>query len=79
MRFCRYKFVNPCVLQDTLKEYSGTFLVTLGARLVNDDIPDCRKKAADCLKSMFTRLPQQDRDALFEIIILWFKDKKVSR
>lgn len=52
-------------------------MVTLGARLVNEEVPECRKKAADCLKSMFTRLPQQDRDALFDIIVVWFKDKKV--
>lgn len=52
--------------------------MTLGARLVNDDIPECRKRAADCLKSMFNRLPQQDRDTLFDVVILWLKDKKLS-
>lgn len=52
--------------------------MTLGARLVNDDVPECRKRAADCLKTMFSRLPQQNRDALFDIVILWFKDKKIS-
>lgn len=62
-----------------MKEYSGTFLLSLGASLVNDDVPDCRKRAADCLKLMFNRLPQQERDALFDITILWFKDKKVSK
>lgn len=60
-----------------MKEYGGTFLITLGASLVNDEVPDCRKKAADCLKLMFRRLPQQERDAIFDIAALLFKDKKV--
>lgn len=64
--------------QNVLKDYSGTFLIALGARLVNDDVPECRRRAADCLKSMFTRLPQQDLDELFEMIILWLKDRKIN-
>lgn len=60
-----------------LKQHSGLLLITLGARLVNDDVPDCRKKIADCLLSMLSRLGKEDCDELFDIVILWLKDKNV--
>lgn len=61
-----------------LKDHSGTLLITLGARLVNDEVPECRKMVAECLASMLKKLPKLDRDGLFEIITLWLKDKEVS-
>lgn len=34
--------------------------------------------AADCLKSMLTRLSKPDRDPLFDIITVWLKDKQIT-
>ncbi|XP_066256541.1 small subunit processome component 20 homolog [Euwallacea similis] len=61
-----------------LKKNSPTLLVTLGARLVNDDVPELRKMIAECISSMLERLSKPDRDPLFEIITLWLKDKETS-
>lgn len=61
-----------------MKTHSGSILISLGERLVNDEEPDCRKMLAHCLTSMLQKLPKEDRDPLFEIIILWFKDKNAS-
>ncbi|KAH1010705.1 small subunit processome component 20 homolog [Dendroctonus ponderosae] len=61
-----------------LKNHSGTLLITLGARLVNDDVPECRKMVAECLSAMLKRLVKADRDPLFEILTLWLKDKEIS-
>ncbi|KAJ8935872.1 hypothetical protein NQ318_019456 [Aromia moschata] len=63
---------------NVLKTHSGTLLITLGARLVNDETPECRKMVADCLSSMLNKLPKTDRDPLFEIIMDWLKDANVS-
>ncbi|XP_060519305.1 small subunit processome component 20 homolog [Cylas formicarius] len=62
----------------TLKKQSGSLFVSLGARLINDDVPECRKKVADCISSMLTRLPKVDRDSLFEITTVWLKDNNIS-
>lgn len=53
-------------------------MISLGERLVNEDEPECRKMIAQCISSMLQKLPKIDRDPLFEIVILWFKDKNVS-
>ncbi|KAG5868691.1 hypothetical protein JTB14_031637 [Gonioctena quinquepunctata] len=63
---------------DVLKNHSGTLLVTLGARLVNDEEPECRKKVAECILQMLNRSPKADIDALFDIIVVWLKDKNIS-
>ncbi|XP_022902088.2 small subunit processome component 20 homolog [Onthophagus taurus] len=62
----------------TLKENSGTFFITLGARLVNDPQPTCRKMIGDCLQTMLKILPKSDRDPLFDILILWLNDNIIS-
>ncbi|KAJ8922426.1 hypothetical protein NQ315_004372 [Exocentrus adspersus] len=61
-----------------LKTHSGTLLVTLGARLVNDEAPECRRMVADALTSMLQKLPKADRDPLFEVTTMWLKDKNIS-
>ncbi|XP_050316163.1 small subunit processome component 20 homolog [Anthonomus grandis grandis] len=61
-----------------LKNHSGTLLITLGARLVNDEVPECRKMVAECLHSMLKRLNKLERDSLFDILTLWLKDKEIS-
>lgn len=58
--------------------HSGSILIRLGERLVNDEESECRKMIAQCISSMLQKLPKADRDLLFEIVILWFKDKNVS-
>lgn len=61
-----------------MKSFSGTILVVLGARLVNEEVPQLRKTVAACLTKMLERLPIADRQPLFEIVILWLSDKNVS-
>ncbi|KAL3285278.1 hypothetical protein HHI36_019388 [Cryptolaemus montrouzieri] len=58
--------------------HSGTILITLGARLVNEEVPELRKIVATCLTTMLNRLPKADRQPLFEIVTLWFSDKNIS-
>lgn len=65
-------------LQNVLKTHSGSFLISLGERLINDEEPEIRKIIAQCISSMLQKLTKQDRDPLFEIVLLWFKDKNVS-
>ncbi|XP_030763250.1 small subunit processome component 20 homolog [Sitophilus oryzae] len=61
-----------------LKSHASTLLITLGARLVNDDVPECRRMIASCISSMLTRLPKSDRNPLFEMLCLWLKDKEMN-
>lgn len=49
----------------------------VGARLVNDDDPTCRKLCAKCIKELIKRLSYNRRSKLFDIIITWLKDIKV--
>jgi U3 small nucleolar RNA-associated protein 20 len=60
-----------------LTAHSGLLFITLGAQLVNDDSPECRKMVAHCLKSMLERLEINARSQLFDILLVWLKDKKV--
>ncbi|KAK5640555.1 hypothetical protein RI129_011366, partial [Pyrocoelia pectoralis] len=60
-----------------LAQYSATFLVTLGAQMINDDVADCRKMIASCLTEMFKRLPKPDTDTLFDMMIIWLEDEKI--
>ncbi|KRT84681.1 HEAT domain-containing protein [Oryctes borbonicus] len=62
----------------TLKEYCGTLLVTLGARLINDPEPSCKKMVADCINTMFNRLSYSDREPLFNIIKVWLSEDNVT-
>jgi U3 small nucleolar RNA-associated protein 20 len=61
-----------------LTSHSGLLFVTLGAQLVNDDSPECRKMVARCLETMLERLDKNARNQLFDIVIVWFKDNKVE-
>ncbi|KAJ8865827.1 hypothetical protein PR048_033349 [Dryococelus australis] len=61
-----------------LNKQSGLFFVTIGARLMNDDAPECRKRVAQCIKSMLLRISKNERDKLFDIVLLWLEDRKVS-
>lgn len=72
-----FSFFDNC-FQTTLSQHSGLFFLMIGARLVNDDDPECRKLCAKCIKEMIIRLPHNHRNRLFDIIILWLKDSKVK-
>ncbi|GLV33838.1 uncharacterized protein CBL_11277 [Carabus blaptoides fortunei] len=61
-----------------LKRQAGMFFVLLGARLVNDETPECRKMVAKCIQCMLERIDKPGRDTLFDILKSWFKDKKIS-
>ncbi|XP_072378550.1 small subunit processome component 20 homolog [Diabrotica undecimpunctata] len=63
---------------EVLKSHSATLLVTLGARLINDEEPECRKRVAECISAMLRKLLKSDRDPLFEIVTTWLKDKNVN-
>lgn len=78
MCLCVFQINRIDFLQKTLRSHSGTLFITLGARLVNDDIPTCRKMVADALSCMINRLDKADRLPLFDIVVLWLKDNKVS-
>lgn len=73
-----YYIVKCWNFQKVLIMHSGSILISLGERLVNDEEAECRKSIAQCVTSMLQTLPKPDRDPLFEIVILWFKDKNVS-
>jgi hypothetical protein len=73
----RYKYICFVLPQDVLTTPSGLLFITLGAQLVNDDSPECRKMVAHCLKTMLERLHTDVRNQLFDVVIVWLKDKKV--
>jgi len=73
----RYKYICFVFPQDVLTAHSGLLFITLGAQLVNDDSPECRKMVAHCLKTMLERLHRDARSQLFDVVIVWLKDKKV--
>ena len=52
--------------------------IPLGAQLVNDDSPECRKMVAHCIKSILEQVSKLSRDQLFELTTEWFKERKVS-
>ncbi|KAL0280213.1 UNVERIFIED_CONTAM: hypothetical protein PYX00_001577 [Menopon gallinae] len=64
--------------QKVLNEQCEVFLITLGARLVNDDSPECKKAVSGIVKSMLLRLDENYRNQLFDILILWLKQKKLG-
>lgn len=65
-------------LQKKLKEHSGLLFVTIAVRLVNDDVPECRQKAAQIITSLLQRVDKNEKNNLFDIVLLWMKDKQVQ-
>ncbi|GFU23319.1 small subunit processome component 20 [Nephila pilipes] len=60
-----------------LKKYSALYLVPLSTRLVND-VPECRKMAAQCIKIILTKIDHDGRLQLFSIPFSWFQAEKIS-
>ncbi|GIY24573.1 small subunit processome component 20 homolog, partial [Caerostris extrusa] len=52
--------------ENVLKKYSALYLVPLSARLVND-VPGCRKMAAQCIKTLLTKVEHDGRSSLFSL------------
>lgn len=77
--FCclTYISISFCVLQAVLKKHCGLFFINLSACLVNDDSPECRMMVANIITLMLEKLPTNENDNLFDIVLLWMKDNKV--
>lgn len=60
-----------------INDQCGVFLITLGARLVNDDSPECKKAICGIVRSLLLRLDGIYRDQLFDIAVMWLKQKNV--
>ncbi|XP_071445858.1 small subunit processome component 20 homolog [Hetaerina americana] len=63
--------------EDKIKQLSGIMFVSLSARLMEEEVPDCRRHVATVIKSLLMRLPHQSRDQLFDIVLTWMKDSEV--
>uniref|UniRef100_A0A0C9R5L4 UTP20 protein n=1 Tax=Fopius arisanus TaxID=64838 RepID=A0A0C9R5L4_9HYME len=61
-----------------LTQQSGLIFIMVGARLVNDEDPECKKLSAKCIREIITRVPHNQRVKLFDIVVTWFKNPKVS-
>jgi len=73
---CNYiYFIFP---QDVLTTHSGLLFISLGVQLVNDASPECRKMVSHCIKTMLERLDKNACNMLFDIVIVWLKDRKVQ-
>lgn len=44
---------------------------------MNDDDSICKKVCAKCIKEMITRISHNQRLKLFDIVVIWMKDKKL--
>jgi len=64
--------------ESMLVDYAGFFFVPLTSRLVNDDSAGCRKLTALAIKSLLEKLGAEQRHKLFSIVLLWFKDEKIT-
>ncbi|KAF8770179.1 Small subunit processome component 20 like protein [Argiope bruennichi] len=63
--------------ENVLKRHSALFLIPLSARLVND-VPECRKMVAQCIKTLLTKIQHDGRSSIFSVPFAWLQAKKVS-
>lgn len=61
-----------------MAEHSDLLFFMVGVRLINDDDPECKKGCAQIIKEILTRVSHNKRSSLFEIVLLWSRDKAVS-
>ncbi|KAG8231817.1 hypothetical protein J437_LFUL012311 [Ladona fulva] len=61
-----------------LKNFSGIIFVSLAARLIEEEMPSCRKRVAEIIKSMLLRLNKATRDTLFSMLLIWMKDSELT-
>ncbi|XP_067207673.1 small subunit processome component 20 homolog isoform X2 [Linepithema humile] len=57
---------------------SGNIFLMVGARLMNDDDPTCRKLCAKCIREMLTRISSNERNKMFDIVLGWLSDSKIK-
>lgn len=51
----------------------------LGLRLIFDTDPDCKRESGKCIEEMLMRLPNNEKNKLYEwSVILKLKDEKVQ-
>lgn len=60
-----------------LRKFCGLFFLSLGARLVNDESPQCREKIAENIELLIKQLDNNPRQQLFEVVVLLLKDKRL--
>ncbi len=48
--------ISTYLLQKVLVEYDGFFFIPLASRLVNEDSTKCKKRAAQAIKSLLTKV-----------------------
>lgn len=63
---------------EVLNKKAGYLFLSLGARLVNDESADCRKLVAECVESLISKLDANNRNQLFDIILMLLADTKIS-
>lgn len=64
--------------EGTLAENASFFFIPLTTRLVNDDSANCRQLAGYTIQLLLKKLDADQRNKLFSITLLWFKDEKVA-
>ncbi|XP_055709541.1 small subunit processome component 20 homolog [Phlebotomus papatasi] len=62
----------------TLKINCGVIFLALGARFVEDELPEVREEIAKCLEGILRRLDDDARRELWEIVVALFNEKKTS-
>ncbi|GAB0097332.1 small subunit processome component 20 homolog [Sergentomyia squamirostris] len=62
----------------TLKKNCGVIFLALGARFVEDELPEIREDIAKCIEGILRRLDVEARRELWEIVMSLFKDKKTA-
>lgn len=61
----------------TLISQVGIIFLMTGSQLVNDDDPTCRKLCAKCIKEMLVRIPPNERNKLFDVVLQWLSETKI--
>uniref|UniRef100_A0A1B0CGX9 Uncharacterized protein n=1 Tax=Lutzomyia longipalpis TaxID=7200 RepID=A0A1B0CGX9_LUTLO len=64
--------------QESLKKNSGVVFLAMGARFVEDELPEIREHIARCLEEILRRLDDETRRELWEIVLSLFRDKMSS-
>ncbi|XP_055916600.1 small subunit processome component 20 homolog [Eupeodes corollae] len=80
-RLSAIQFLNTIIKkypQNVLAKKAEFIFVSLGARLVNDDMSECRKAVAECIELLIGRLEMGTRQALFDVTLLFFTADKPS-
>lgn len=72
-----FGFVNAFPKKE-LHGLSELLFVSFGARLLNEESAECKKLLMGAIKGMLAKVDKKKRDGLFDMILIWMKQKKVS-